>query len=248
AERLAERRSLQREVAEHANRTKNDFLSRMSHELRTPLNAVIGFSQLLLREPLAERDAESVNQIHRAGLHLLDLINEVLDISRIEAGKMPLHFEEFALQALLSELLAEVEPLIQKARLQTQVELSPELPALYSDRQKVKQVVLNLLTNAIKFTPQGFVKVRVAADEARREVRVAVQDTGIGIAPQDRDKVFEDFRQADNSVTREYGGAGLGLAICRRLATMLGGRIELDSELGRGSTFTLVIPRRGKRR
>ena len=141
-----------------------------------------------------------------------------------------------------------MEPLIQKARLQTLTELVPELPPLYSDRQKVKQIVLNLLTNAIKFTPQGCVKVRVRADDERREMRIAVQDTGIGVAPQDREKVFEDFRQADNSVTREYGGAGLGLAICRRLASMLGGRIELESQLGRGSTFTLVIPRRGKRR
>jgi signal transduction histidine kinase len=191
---------------------------------------------------------QKLQRIDSNAKHLLSIINDILDISRIEAGKMPLHFEEFQLSVLLGELLAEVEPLIQKARLQTMTELPPSLPALYSDRQKVKQIVLNLLTNAIKFTPQGFVRVSVQADEERRELRIAVQDTGIGIAPQDRDKVFEDFRQADNSVTREYGGAGLGLAICRRLATMLGGRIELESELGRGSTFTLVIPRRGKRR
>jgi signal transduction histidine kinase len=180
--------------------------------------------------------------------HLLSIINDILDISRIEAGKMPLHLEDFELPGLISELLAEVEPLIQKARLQTLTELPLDLPLLHSDRQKVKQIVLNLLTNAIKFTPQGTVKVEVTPDEERREMRIAVQDTGIGIAAQDHEKVFEDFRQADNSVTREYGGAGLGLAICRRLAKMLDGRIELESELGRGSTFTLVVPRRGKRR
>ena len=150
--------------------------------------------------------------------------------------------------ALISELLAEVEPLTQKARLQTVTEVHLPVSAVYSDRQKVKQIVLNLLTNAIKFTPQGQVKVTVAADEERRELRISVQDTGIGIAPHDYEKVFEDFRQADNSVTREYGGAGLGLAICRRLAKMLEGRIELQSQVGAGSTFTLVIPRRGKRR
>src|SRR5207237_10147866 len=143
---------------------------------------------------------------------------------------------------------AEGEPRMQKARLQTLTGLLPGLPPLYSDRQKVKQIVLNLLTNAIKFTPQGFVKVRVRADDERRELLIAVQDTGIGVALHDREKVFEDFRQADNSVTREYGGAGLGLAICRRLASMLGGLIELQSVPGQGSTFTLVIPRKGKRR
>jgi len=148
--------------------------------------------------------------------------------------------------ALVGELLAEVEPLIQKARLQVLTDLQPGLQPAWSDRQKVKQIVLNLLTNAIKFTPLGHVKVIVRGDEERREVRIAVEDTGIGIAPQDHDRVFDDFRQADNSVTREYGGAGLGLAICRRLAKMLDGRIELVSNVGAGSTFTLVIPRRGK--
>jgi signal transduction histidine kinase len=161
---------------------------------------------------------------------------------------MPLHLEEFELPGLFSELFAEVEPLIQKARLSTVVELPPGLLPLYSDRQKVKQIALNLLTNAIKFTPQGLVKVSVQTSDDQREVRISVADTGIGIAAHDHDKVFEDFRQADNSVTREYGGAGLGLAICRRLANMLDGRIELSSELGRGSIFTLVIQRKGKRR
>ena len=157
-----------------------------------------------------------------------------------------LHFEEFELPALLAELLAELEPLIQRSRLALSSEIAAGL-SLTSDRQKVKQILLNLLTNAIKFTPQGGIKVTAAAD-GEQQMRIAVQDTGIGIAPQDRDKVFEDFRQADNSVTREYGGAGLGLAICRRLASMLGGTIELESELGRGSTFTLVVPRRGRRK
>ena len=161
---------------------------------------------------------------------------------------MPLHLEEFEMPALVAELLAEVEPLIQKARLQTLTDLPRGNALVVSDRQKVKQIVLNLLTNAIKFTPHGQVKVMVREDERRGEASIAVEDTGIGIAPQDQDKVFEDFRQADNSVTREYGGAGLGLAICRRLAKMLDGRIELQSRLGRGSTFTLVIPRKGKRR
>jgi signal transduction histidine kinase len=141
-----------------------------------------------------------------------------------------------------------VEPLIQKARLQTLTEITEGMQPLISDRQKVKQIVLNLLTNAIKFTRQGRVTVCASCDAEQSEVRIAVRDTGIGIAEQDREIVFEDFRQADNSVTREYGGAGLGLAICKRLATMIEGHIELESKLGQGSTFTLVIPRRGRRR
>jgi signal transduction histidine kinase len=236
---------------EQASQLKSQFLANMSHEFRTPLNAILGYTSMLLggvSGELAAAQKQKLQRVDSNSRHLLSIINDILDISRIEAGKMPLHFEEFELHALLGELLAELEPLLHKARLRTVAQLMPELPPLYSDRQKVKQIVLNLMTNAIKFTLQGRVCVTVTTDGERREVRIAVQDTGIGIAPLDRDKVFEDFRQADSSVTREYGGAGLGLAICRRLASMLGGRIELWSELGRGSTFTLVIPRRGKRR
>jgi signal transduction histidine kinase len=140
-----------------------------------------------------------------------------------------------------------VEPLIQKARLSASTDLSPDLPPLGSDRQKVKQIVLNLLTNAIKFTPQGAVRVRAGYDRSRDEIAVAVQDTGIGIAEKDQQKIFEDFRQADDSVTRQYGGAGLGLSICRRLANMLGGSITVESRIGAGSTFTLHVPRQGRR-
>ena len=236
---------------EQASQLKSQFLANMSHEFRTPLNAILGYTSMLLQGVSGDMSPPQKNKMLRVdsnARHLLSIINDILDISRIEAGKMPLHLEEVEMAALVGELLAEVEPLIQKARLQVLTDLQPGLQPAWSDRQKVKQIVLNLLTNAIKFTPLGHVKVIVRGDEERREVRIAVEDTGIGIAPQDHDRVFEDFRQADNSVTREYGGAGLGLAICRRLATMLGGRIELESELGRGSTFTLVVPRRGKRR
>ena len=215
----------------------------MSHEFRTPLNAILGYTSMLLAGVSGElQPPQKLQRVDSNGRHLLSIIN---DISRIEAGKMPLRFEEFELSVLVAELLAEVEPLIQKSRLQTIAELPP-MPPVYCDRQKVKQIVLNLLTNALKFTPQGFLKVSAVDD--KRELRIAVQDSGIGIAPHDRETVFEDFRQADNSVTREYGGAGLGLAICRCLATMLGGCIELTSAIGHGSTFTLVIPRKGKRR
>src|SRR5437762_10153315 len=235
---------------EQASQLKSQFLANMSHEFRTPLNAILGYTSMLLQGVSGDMSPPQKNKMLRVdsnARHLLSIINDILDISRIEAGKMPLHLEEVELAALVGELLAEVEPLIQKARLQVLTDLQPGLQPAWSDRQKVKQIVLNLLTNAIKFTPLGHVKVIVRGDEERREVRIAVEDTGIGIAPQDHDRVFEDFRQADNSVTREYGGAGLGLAICRRLAKMLDGRIELVSNVGAGSSFTLVIPRRGKR-
>src|SRR4051812_27702676 len=236
---------------EQASQLKSQFLANMSHEFRTPLNAILGYTSMLLQGVSGEMTPPQKNKLQRLdsnARHLLSIINDILDISRIEAGKMPLHLEEFELDALISELLAEVEPLIQKARLQAVFDVPEPDPLVHSDRQKVKQIVLNLLTNAIKFTPQGQVKVRVQSSEDGRELRIAVEDTGIGIAPEDHDKVFEDFRQADSSVTREYGGAGLGLAICRRLAKMLDGRIELQSTRGRGAVFTLVIPRRGKRR
>ena len=235
---------------EQASQLKSQFLANMSHEFRTPLNAILGYTSMLLQGVSGDMSPPQKNKMLRVdsnARHLLSIINDILDISRIEAGKMPLHLEEVEMAALVGELLAEVEPLIQKARLQVLTDLQPGLQPAWSDRQKVKQIVLNLLTNAIKFTPLGHVKVIVRGDEERREVRIAVEDTGIGIAPQDHDRVFEDFRQADNSVTREYGGAGLGLAICRRLAKMLDGRIELVSNVGAGSSFTLVIPRRGKR-
>jgi signal transduction histidine kinase len=237
---------------EQASQLKSQFLANMSHEFRTPLNAILGYTSMLLQGVSGEVTPPQKSKMVRVdsnARHLLSIINDILDISRIEAGKMPVHVEEFEVRGLISELLAEVEPLIQKAsRLTTSTDIPPHLPPAWSDRQKVKQIVLNLLTNAIKFTAEGSVKVIVRTDEDRRELRIAVQDTGIGIDPRDHDKVFEDFRQADSSVTREYGGAGLGLAICRRLARMLDGRIELQSQPGAGSTFTLVVPRKGKRR
>jgi signal transduction histidine kinase len=237
---------------EQASQLKSQFLANMSHEFRTPLNAILGYTSMLLQGVSGEMPAPQKSKMLRVdsnARHLLSIINDILDISRIEAGKMPVHLEDFEVPALISELLAEVEPLIQKAsRLVASTDIQRGLAAVSSDRQKVKQILLNLLTNAIKFTSDGTVKVIARNDEEKRELRIAIQDSGIGIAKQDHEKVFEDFRQADSSVTREYGGAGLGLAICRRLARMLDGRIELESRPGEGSTFTLVIPRKGRRR
>ena len=231
---------LQRQAIEleQASQLKSQFLANMSHEFRTPLNAILGYTSMLLQGvngELSLPQKRNLGRVDSNAKHLLNIINDLLDISRIEAGKMPLHLEQFELPTLVGEVLSEVEPLIQKARLGTSAE------------QKVKQIVLNLLTNAIKFTPQGSVKVMASYDHARDEFSIAVSDTGIGIAESDQQKIFEDFRQADDSVTRQYGGAGLGLSICRRLANMLEGRIAVESRLGQGSTFTLRVPRRGRR-
>ena len=222
----------------------------MSHEFRTPLNAILGYTSMLLQGVNGELSApqkKNLGRVDSNAKHLLNIINDLLDISRIEAGKMPLHADQFELPTLVGELLAEVEPLIDKARLSASTELDGDLPTVKSDRQKLKQIVLNLLTNAIKFTPYGAVHVRAAYDAQREEVAIAVQDTGIGIAEKDQQKIFEDFRQADDSVTRQYGGAGLGLSICRRLANMLGGTLTVESNVGAGSTFTLRVPRHGRR-
>lgn len=232
---------------EQASALKTQFLANMSHEFRTPLNAILGYTALLLQGvngELTPPQRRSLGRVDSNAHNLLSIINDILDITRIEAGKMPLHVDDFELDALVAEVLSEVEPLIARAKLPVTAELAPSLPALRSDRQKVKQIVLNLLANAIKFTPQGWVRLSARHDPAADEISISVQDTGIGIAESDFQVVFEDFRQADNSNTREYGGAGLGLSICRRLATMLGGRIALESTLGAGSTFTLFLPRK----
>src|SRR5438094_3058145 len=242
---------LQRQAIEleQASQLKSQFLANMSHEFRTPLNAILGYTSMLLQGvngELLPPQKKNLGRVDSNAKHLLNIINDLLDISRIEAGKMPLHLEQFELPTLLGELLAEVEPLIQKARLSATTELTGDLPAVQGDRPKVKQIVLNLITNAIKFTPQGAIRVSAGYDATRDEISLAVKDSGIGIAENDQQKIFDDFRQADDSVTRQYGGAGLGLSICRRLANMLAGRITVESKLGAGSTFTLHLPRLGR--
>jgi signal transduction histidine kinase len=234
---------------EQASTLKSQFLANMSHEFRTPLNAILGYTSMLLKGVSGEMTAQQRRNLERIdsnSQHLLSIINDILDISRIEAGKMPLTVVNFTITELLREVLAEVEPLIARSHLTLSTELAEDLPSVGSDRQKVKQIVINLLTNALKFTPQGWVKVSAAWDAAQERVTIAVADSGIGIAKKDQDVIFEDFRQADNSPTRRYTGAGLGLAICRRLATILDGELAVRSAPGAGSTFTLSIPRMRK--
>jgi signal transduction histidine kinase len=198
---------------------------------------------LLERDVRAAQQRRNLERIDSNSHHLLSIINDILDISRIEAGKMPLTLVEFPLPDMIREVLAEVEPLIARAKLAVATEIDETLPLVKSDRQKVKQIIINLLTNALKFTPQGWVKVTAGYDKGLDRVTIAVADSGIGISPKDQEVIFEDFRQADDSPTRQYTGAGLGLAICRRLTQMLGGELTVRSALGEGSTFTLTMPR-----
>jgi PAS domain S-box-containing protein len=230
---------------EQASRLKSQFLANMSHEFRTPLNAILGYTHMLLQGVAGDLPANVRRQLTRIdsnGRHLLTIINEILDITRIEAGKMPMQISEFNLNELVPEVMTELDPVISRSKLTVTSRLSPEPPIMISDRQKVKQVIVNLLSNALKFTHQGGIEIGVDYDPDTRLSSIVVTDTGIGIAPEHHDKIFEDFRQVDDSPSRQYGGTGLGLAICRRLASALGGRISLHSNLGEGSTFTLTIP------
>jgi len=230
---------------EQASRLKSQFLANMSHEFRTPLNAILGYTHMLLQGVAGDLLPAVKRQLQRIdsnGKHLLTIINEILDITRIEAGKMPMQLSEFNLNELVPEVMAELDAVIARSKLTVTPRLSSEVPLVFSDRQKVKQIVVNLLSNALKFTHQGTIELTVQFDPAARTALIVVTDTGIGIAPEHHERIFEDFRQVDDSPSRQYGGTGLGLAICRRLATALGGRITLHSTVGQGSSFTLTIP------
>lgn len=250
---LAEQNELLRRQAvelEQASAAKSQFLANMSHEFRTPLNAILGYTSMLLQGvsgKLLPAQQKALSRIDSNGRHLLDLINEILDITRIESGKMPLHISRFELQALIDEVFAELDPIISRSPAQVTARIPANIPELETDRQKLKQIVVNLISNALKFTHEGRIRVVAGYNARSRMVTIAVSDTGIGIAEEYHQKVFEDFRQVDASTTRAYGGTGLGLSICRRLSSMLGGRITLKSKLGKGSTFTLHIPRKSRR-
>jgi signal transduction histidine kinase len=235
---------------EQASALKSQFLANMSHEFRTPLNAMLGYTSMLLQGVAGPVDTGVKRQLSRIesnGRHLLAIINEILDISRIEAGRMPLQLSQLDIPDLISEVKSELEPIILRSKLTVALDLPKGLRPIRSDRQKVKQIVLNLLSNALKFTHHGTVTIVARSNPADRTLTVSVNDTGIGIAAADQERIFEDFRQLDNSPTRAYSGTGLGLSICRRLAQMLGGQISVKSELGTGSSFTLTLPLKGRR-
>ncbi len=232
---------------EAASQHKSQFLANMSHELRTPLNAIIGVTEMLqedARDLKREDEIEPLNRVMNAGRHLLGLINDILDLSKIEAGKMEVHIDEFAVAPLIDDAVKTVETLAAKNNNRLVVDCKPEIGAMQADQTRVKQALLNLLSNANKFTERGTVTVRAERhrESGRDWLTMAVSDTGIGMTPEQMGKLFQDFSQADSSTTRKYGGTGLGLAISRRFCQMLGGDITVESELGRGSTFTIRLP------
>jgi signal transduction histidine kinase len=236
---------------EQASALKSQFLANISHEFRTPLNAILGYTHMLLQGvtgSVTDPQRKSLTRIDSNSRHLLALINDILDITRIEAGRMPLNVTRFRLTDLIDEVMSELEPIIRRSNLAVATKARPTLPMVRTDRQKVKQIVLNLLSNALKFTPSGSVTISCSLDGKSGMVSIIVRDTGVGIPKESQGKIFEDFRQLDNSPTRGYGGTGLGLSICRRLAQMLGGSIEVTSRLGEGSVFTLRLPVRPRRR
>jgi two-component system sensor histidine kinase BarA len=225
-----------------SNRLKSDFLATMSHELRTPLNSILGFSQVLhSADTLNDKQKRWVGNIQSSGEQLLNLINDILDLAKIEAGKMQVRIEELSIRDICEGLLNMFRPFAERKNIDLKEQIAADVPLLRQDPGKLQQILSNLLSNAIKFTPEGG-RVLLKADAVFPFVNLVVTDTGVGIAPEDQELVFEKFRQAGNPLTREHAGTGLGLSIVRELAKLLGGEVTLQSELGRGSTFTVRLP------
>jgi len=246
AERAYEK-SLQHALAraEESDRLKSAFLATMSHELRTPLNSIIGFTGILLQElagPLNAEQSKQLGMVQNSARHLLALINDVLDISKIEAGQMQVEDGLFDLHASMVKVAGIIKPQAEKKGLSLHVRLAPEIGMWMSDARRVEQVLLNLLNNAVKFTDRG--AVTLTAEIASDTLRISVADTGIGIKPEDLSQLFQPFRQVDTGLSRQHEGTGLGLAICRRLARLLGGEIHAASDWGKGSVFALTLPRK----
>ena len=235
-----------KEAAEEANRAKSIFLANMSHELRTPLNAIIGYSEMLEEETQGlgkETVVRDLQRIQSAGKHLLALINDILDLSKIEAGKMILHLETFDVAQMIEEIVSTVQPAAAKNASTFEINVA-NVREMHADLTKVRQILLNLLSNACKFTDHGIVSLNVDRQtiDGRDWLRFEVADTGIGMTPQQREKLFREFSQAETSISRRYGGTGLGLAITYRFTQMMRGTIDVESEAGRGSTFTVLLP------
>lgn len=234
-----------REKANESTRLKSEFLATMSHELRTPLNAVIGYSELMLTGMVGDLSETHFNYQERilaSAQHLLTLINDVLDISKIEAGRMDLHLENFPVKPWFDDIVSEYKVLADEKGLSLQTEIDPQLPEkIFSDQARLKQVVINLLSNAFKFTASGKVTLSLEKGETNTW-QIIVQDTGIGIPAHKQEMIFNEFQQADSSATREYGGTGLGLAIVRKLVMMMGGYVRVNSTVGDGSTFKVILP------
>ncbi len=228
---------------EIASKHKSQFLANMSHELRTPLNAVLGYTELMLDNlygVMPDKMRGVMQRIESNGRHLLDLINDVLDLSKIEAGQLVLALDDYSLKSVVETVCTAVEPLAREKKLAFKVDVAPNLPLGHGDERRLVQVLLNLVGNAIKFTDSG--EVAIKASNLNGSFEVAVRDTGPGISMADQAKLFQLFQQADNSITRKKGGTGLGLAISKRIVEMHGGRIWMESSPGHGSTFAFRLP------
>jgi len=229
--------------AEEADRLKSVFLATMSHELRTPLNSIIGFTGIMLQGfagPLSEEQEKQLGMVKNSARHLLALINDVLDISKIEAGQLKMDLAPFQMHEAIDNAVKIVTPLVQKQGLGLHVEVSSEVGEIISDQRRVEQILLNLLGNAIKFTEKGGLKIECHIQD--NQIITNITDTGIGIKPEYMDNLFKPFVQLENGVTRRFEGTGLGLSISNKLVEMLGGRIWMESEFGKGSVFTFTLP------
>ncbi len=228
---------------EAANRHKSDFLARVSHDLRTPLNAIMGFTRIVLRRmegQMPDLQKENLQKVVISSEHLLNLINGLLDLAKIDAGKMEVSADTFRVEDIINMTTATVEPLLKDGRVRIVRDVPPNLPPLKTDRDKLKQILLNLLSNAAKFTEQGEIKVSAARDNGN--LKLAVADSGIGMTAAAREHIFEEFQQAEKTTASKYGGTGLGLAIVKKFVTLMGGDIAVESEEGKGSKFTITLP------
>jgi PAS domain S-box-containing protein len=235
-----------RDKEQRANRAKSEFLSRTSHELRTPLNIIMGFAEFLIEgelNPLDPKHKEYLQDIYSSGKHLLRLIDDVLDLARVEAGKMELRLEKFSARAAIESVSAGVKVVAQKRKIHIDVAISPEIREVTLDQQKFKQILQNLLSNAIKFTESGgVVRIRVQPQDSQH-FKLVIKDTGIGIKSEDLPRLFQDFEQLDSGSSRRYEGSGLGLALTKGLVELQGGTITVESQYGVGTSFLVVLPK-----